>query len=341
MYLKKQDFRKAALETGLSESSAERLDSRLQKLFPENKDILTAYAYVLQNTDPDCLTELTHCIDVATDTSYLGQAALSEPNHSKTFGFSAAKQEELDASVLAALFHDIALGYDRDELKRITGNTLLHRWDKNNGVHEDTDSYRGALLLEREVGDKLGLPDKTVDNAITILKSHGMLEHPWQGLVEFGDALAYINGDNHSRAVLECYLLGDHVDSFRKGLLDESTMEKEIDFWKDIGLIEFGSGLGTTITWNHTTAQNKMLKKGFTLLGYVRQEMPGTYNTVKDQAENKKRFGFIAPDVWAMRNYHAALDVLRDTDGLPPALAAKMTEAHALASKYGAFYGGA
>ena len=96
-------------------------------------------------------------------------------------------------------------------------------------------------------------------------------------MVEFGDALAYLNGDNHSRAVIESYLLGDHLDSYRKGKIDENVLEREIDFWKDIGIIEYGSKIGTKIEWKHDGAQKRMQKKGFLLLDYMKDHIPDVY----------------------------------------------------------------
>ncbi|MCK5026281.1 MAG: hypothetical protein KAS15_06810, partial [Nanoarchaeota archaeon] len=250
------------------------------------------------------------------------------------------KQEQLDGVILAALFHDIALGYERKKLKEITGNKSLHRWDKNNGNYQDTDSYRGALILETEISGKTGLSDRSVEIAVDILKNHSQLEYPWQTLVEFGDALAYINGDNHSRAVIESYLLGDHLDSYRNGNIEKSVLKREIDFWKDIGIIEYGSMLGTKIKWNHKDAQKRMKKKGFLLLDYMRDKMPKVYTRIVTEAETKNRAGFIAPDVWAIRNYQSALSVLEDSRGLPFDLAKKLSEAYEEAFKLNKFYRG-
>lgn len=335
-----KDFKTRVSETGLGEDSVDRLVSRFSRLFPGNENIDSTYTYVLGNMDTNNLTEITHCVDVADVVYFLGQSILSDSKHAKEFGFGPDKHEQLDGVILAGLFHDVALGYDRTELQRITGKELVHRWDKNNGIPEDGDSYRGGLIIEKEVGDKTGLSDRSVGVAIDILKNHGQLEYPWQTLVEFGDALAYINGDNHSRAVIESYLLKDHVDSYRKGKIDEKVLEREIDFWKDVGIIEYGSQLGTKIKWDHEAAQERMLKKGFLLLDYMGKEMQEVYAKIARQAETKNRIGFVAPDVWAIRNYQAALSVLKDNTGLPSNLARKLSKAYEEAFKLREFYSG-
>ena len=338
---KMQNKLKQTIEgTGLGQESTIKLVSRFESLFPENEQISSAWNYVLENMDPNCLPEITHCTDVAMDTASLGKQILSNPKHASKFGFSQKKQEQLDGVILAALFHDVALGYDIDQLKQITGNNLLHRWDKNNNNPQDTDSYRGALILEKKVGDKTGLPDNSVEIAIDILKNHGNTKYPWQTLVEFGDSLAYINGDNYSRAVIESYLLKDHINSFKAGDVDESVLEREIDFWKDIGIKEYGSKLGTKVKWDHAKAQKRMNKKGFLLLNHVRDEMPEVYSRIKTRTESKNQRGFIYPDAWAIKNYKAALDVLVDNSGLPSNLTNKLSQAHGEASKLNKFYRG-
>ncbi|MDP2749214.1 MAG: hypothetical protein Q8O89_00085 [Nanoarchaeota archaeon] len=336
--MEKNKFKETVAETGLNQDSLDRLVLGFGALFPGNREIDLAYANVLENMDPNCLPEITHCIDVAKATAFLGQVVLNDPEHATRFGFCQSKQEQLDGVILAALFHDIALCYDRDKLQIIKSIELLHRWVLNNGNPQDTDSYRGALILEREVSDKTGLSDKSVGIAIGILKNHGQLEFPWQTLVKFGDALAYINGDNHSRAVIESYLLRDHIHSYRAGNIDDSVLGREINFWKDIGIIEYGSKFGTSVRWNHEEAKKRMEKKGFLLLDYIRENMPDVYTTVVAQTEAKKRIGFIAPDVWAIRNYQAALDVLSNGEELPQDLANKLFEAHQAASELSRFY---
>lgn len=333
-------FKKAVEETGLNQDSLSKLVLGFKELFPGNIEIDSAYANVLADMDPNCFPEITHCTYVANVTAFLGRAVLSSPEYATKFGFNQNKQEQLDGVILAALFHDIALGYERKKLKEITGNKSLHRWDKNNGNYQDTDSYRGALILETEISGKTGLSDRSVEIAVDILKNHSQLEYPWQTLVEFGDALAYINGDNHSRAVIESYLLGDHLDSYRKGNIEKGVLKREIDFWKDIGIIEYGSMLGTKIKWNHKDAQKRMKKKGFLLLDYMRDKMPKVYTRIVTEAETKNRAGFIAPDVWAIRNYQSALSVLEDSRGLPFDLAKKLSEAYEEAFKLNKFYRG-
>ena len=115
-------------------------------------------------------------------------------------------------------------------------------------------------------------------------------------------------------------------------------MEREIDFWKDIGIIEYGSKIGIKIEWEHDSAQKRMQKKGFLLLDYMREYMPNVYHEIARQAETKNRNGFVAPDVWAIRNYQAALDILGNNQGLPLGLAQKLSEAHQEASKSHRFY---
>jgi len=334
-------FNEAAREKGLNEESRDRLASKFSTIFPGNETIDTMLAGLLDHMDPNLLPEVTHCIDVATTIQDVLKHIIADSSRRRELGFSRLSQHyEVEAAglLLAGLFHDIALGYDREELSDITGQRPLHRWDKNDGILGHTDDYRGGILLDNVFGNKTGLPDAAVDHAIEILQRDGAFEQPWQSLLKFSDAIPYLNGDNDARALIETYMLGDHIDSFKKGTIDVERLQQEVDFWLEEGFHGLIPNLASRRVWHEREAEQRMRKKGVLAYSYIRDSLPEIHNAIVKEAMKKQRAGLVGPDTWAVRNYHAAVKVLADNNGLPADVAKKMTEMYGIARSFSGLY---